>query len=64
MRAVLESDGITAAIGSTKQQSTLKDKEHEKAADEQSVFYQKKGPSTAIFKNLHGHFFSFIRTLF
>lgn len=29
MRAELESDGITAATGSTKQQSTLKNREQE-----------------------------------
>lgn len=45
MRAELESDGITAAIGSTKQQSTLKDREQEKAADEQSALHQKRAPA-------------------
>lgn len=58
MRAELESDGITAAIGSTKQQSTLKDIEKETAADQQNTFCCKKEHRTAFtfyihFKNLY-----------
>lgn len=55
MRAKIESDGITAAIGSTKQQSTLKDREQERGADEPKCFSKEKGPQYSFFKNLHSH---------
>lgn len=62
MRAKIESDGITAAIGSTKQQSTLKDREQEKGADKPKCFSPEKGHQYSYFKNIHSHLFIFIWT--